>query len=200
MESVKDTKQPLFVRELLENTYEKLGERNDYTEIVLPEIVQSEIADDSDWHRTRTGYIGYDKVRFFNFNDKSWLIGNGKSFGDYPARPFDSDILGLELTVSENLTEVYNEFQNKVGSYFSNSLIQGMADGRLGVSKNTRFAEKMWDLLKPRFNEFVAQMPEYNKEILSINTLTPVNKSPMKYKPGLVDFLAKTIEKVLMES
>lgn len=200
METVKDTKQILSVRELLENTYEKLGERNSYTEIILPKEVTSEIADDSDWHRTRVGYMGYDKVRFFNFNNKSWLIGNGKSCGAYPARRYDSDILALELAVNQSPDEVCKQFQENIDSYFKNSLIYGMVDGMLASSRNGRFTQKMMDLLKPKVDEFIAEMPRYNDEILSPDTMSPINTSSMKYKLEFADFLAETIEKVLKES
>jgi len=198
METIEATKQILSVRELLENTYEKLGERNSYTEIILPKNVTSEIADDSDWHRTRVGYMGYDKVRFFNFNDKSWLVSNGKSCGDYPARPYDSDILALELAVNENPDKVCEQFQKNISSYFRNSLLIGMNDGVLAVDGG--FSQRMDSLLRPRFKEFIAEMPRYNKEVLSLDNLSPINTSSMKYKPEFADFLAEIIERVLKES
>lgn len=198
METIETTKQILSVRELLENTYEKLGERNSYTEIILPKDVTSEIADDSDWHRTRVGYMGYDKVRFFNFNNKSWLIGNGKSCGAYPARPYDSDILALELAVNQSPDEVCEQFQKNISSYFRNSLLIGMNDGVLAV--DGRFSKRMDSLLRPRFKEFIAEIPRYNKEVISPDTHSPINTSSMKYKPEFADFLAEIIERVLKES
>ncbi len=198
-EITKEIGKVLPVRELLENTYEKLGERNSHSEIILPRKVESEIANDSDWHRIRTGEMGYDKARFFTFNNKSWLIGNGKSCGQYPARPYDSDILALELAVHESPSEVYKQFQKNIGSYFKNSLIHGMGDGRLATVEN-RFAEKMMGLLKPKIEDFIAEMSKYNNEILSVDDLQPINISPMKYKPEFADFLAEAIETVLSRS
>lgn len=200
METIENVEQELFVRELLEKTYEKLGDRNPHIGIVLPETVKSEIADDSDWHRTRVGYMGYDKVRFFSFNNKSWLIGNGKSCGAYPARPYDSDILALELAVNKNPSQVYEQFKECIGSYFKNSLIFGMADGVVSFNKHGRFTERMMKQLSGRIEEFVAKWPKYNREILSLDTLTPINTSSMKYKQETVDFLAETIETVLEQS
>lgn len=199
--AVKDTKQVLLVRELFENTYKRLGDRNSNREIILPEKVTSEIADDSDHHRTRTGYMGYETVRFFNFNNKSWLIGNGKACGDYPARPYNSDILALELDFNKNSKIIHNNFQKNIGSYFRNSLIHGMSDGMLASSEHGRFTNAMMTLLKPRIEEFVAEWPKYNVEILDPSTgFRPVNTSAMKYKLGLVDFLAESIETVLKQS
>lgn len=198
--AVEDTKQVLLVGELLENTYTKLCNKNPNIEIILPERVTSEIADDSDYHRFRTGYMGYERIKFFNFNNKSWLIGNGKSCGNYPARPYDSDILSLEFVVDKNPDKVYKQFKDKIGSYFRNSLIYGMTDGNLAVSREGRFAKQMMDLLIPKIEKFIAEEPKYNEEILSLDTLKPVNISPMKYKPELVDFLAESIEIVLKQS
>ncbi len=47
----------LNVEELLRGTYEKLGERNLARNIGCPDKVFTEIADDSDWHRTRRGFM-----------------------------------------------------------------------------------------------------------------------------------------------
>ncbi|MDD5192652.1 MAG: hypothetical protein PHH54_00545 [Candidatus Nanoarchaeia archaeon] len=198
--TIKDTKQVLLVGEILENAYKKLGERNSNREIILPEEVRSEIADDSDYHKIRTGYMGYKTVTFFNFNNKSWLIGNGKSCGAYPARPYDSDILALELDIAVFPERVRSEFQENVGSYFKNSLMYCMTDGMLAISKHGKFNKSMMNLLRPRIEEFIAEEPKYNEEIISPDTHMPVNISPMKYKPEFADFLAESIEAVLKQS
>lgn len=199
METIKEISNVLSVRELFEKTYEILGEKNSHSEIILPKRVKSQIADDSDYHKIRTGEMGYDNVSFFTFSGKSWLIGNGKSCGQYPSRPYDSDILALEFAVSENPAEVCEQFQKNISSYFVNSLIHGKSDGMLVTFKN-RFSEKMISLVKPRIEEFIAGEPEYNSEVLLPDDLQPVNIKAMTYRPEFADFLAETIKTVLSTS
>ncbi|MBI4154995.1 hypothetical protein HY498_02840 [Candidatus Woesearchaeota archaeon] len=54
----------LNVRELLKNTYSRLSERHNPQEIVIPNRALAEIANDSDWHRTRVGYMGYESAEY----------------------------------------------------------------------------------------------------------------------------------------
>lgn len=153
-------KEGLFVRELLKNTYDRLAERNPHQEIVLAEPALAEIANDSDWHRTRIGYMKYEKANFLQLDNKNWAIGRGESYGSYPAEPYDSDILALELVYDEKKSEKIKEkirkgrtldlstisidtempvIQERLkrgienSRYFENTLVCGMADGHLAT-------------------------------------------------------------------
>jgi len=198
----------LSVRELLKDTYELLAERNQHQEIVLEKPALAEIANDSDWHRRRIGYMKYERVNLFQFNSKDWGVGRGESYGSYPAEPYDSDILALKISVEDKTEEELKEDlgQDIRGSkYFKNSLVFGMADGSLGSGSTfswfkNPFEEKMAELLKPKFLDFMAQKPEYDKRYISLSTLGPVNTKSMLYKPEFVDFLTETIETVLKDS
>jgi hypothetical protein len=192
----------LKVRKLLEKTYENLAERNPHKEIRF-EPALSKIADDSDWHRTKIGYMKYESANLFKFNGKNWVVARGESYGDYPARPYDSDITALEPS-EENPTSNYIRSKLASSCYFRNSLIFSLADGNLGVGTNSPFFEnpfekRMKEMLEPRIPDFVAQKPEYDTGALLTSTLQhPVTKE-MLYKPDFVDFLTETIEKILKE-
>jgi hypothetical protein len=197
METAQIADQALLARELLEKTYRKLSKRNTHFELNFKVPILSEIGDDSDPDRNHVGYIGYKEIGIFNFNDKNWAIGNGKAFGGYPARPYDSDILAVELQ-SISPVKVLEEFQNVVGSYFKNSLLYAESSGQLACVG--RFNEAMMDKLAPNFDRFVAEGPRYNEEIIDPNTHNPAVTSPAKYKSSLADVLAETIEAVLSQS
>lgn len=192
----------LSVRELLKNTYILLCERHKPQQIVLADRALAEIANDSDWHRTRVGYMGYENVGLFGLNGKEWAIARGEACGSYPAEPYDSDILALEFDLKglrKTKEQIQEELKEAIGmsSYFENSLVYGMADGNLAVSENSRFGKKMLETLRPEMQKFIAEKPEYDSRYLSLSTLSPVCTKNVKYKNEFADFLADSIENVL---
>jgi hypothetical protein len=191
----------LNVRELLKSTYSVLTEKNRPSEIILPKETLTEIGNDSDWHRTKKGYMGYEKAGLFKFNGKIWVIARGEKCGDYPAARYDSDLIALDMPGEEKrrlspdtskLKEMISE-----GSYFANSLVLGMDDGNVAFNGKGRFGDKLMDILKSKIEGFIAQKPEYDESVLSTSTLAPVNTKPMLYKPEFANFLADSIETVL---
>lgn len=195
----------ISVRELLTKTDEALSKRSEHREIKFKEGVLAEIANDSDWHRTRVGYMRYSLARQFQFNGKVWIVVRGEKCGQYPADPYDSDITALEIPapLRARLTkDKLAELSRAIGAstYFANSLIYAMADGRLAVNKSGRFQTRMLDLVQPRAAEFLAVAPEYDREYLSLSTLQAVNLRAAEYKPEFADFLADSIKAVLSSS
>ena len=189
----------ISVRDLLKDTYEKIGQRNSNSKIIFPNKVFAEIANDSDYHRTRIGYIGYENTRTFKFNGKYWAIARGEKCGDYPGDIYDSDILALELKSESTERE---ELERKISesTYFTNSLIFAKTDGHLCLSKENRFGIKMRDLLQSRIEKFIAQLPEYDESLFSARTLSPVCTKSVMYKPEFTDFLTDSIKQVLESS
>jgi hypothetical protein len=191
----------ITVGDLLNRTYDGLKNRNQHQEIVLDSDACAEIADDTDWHRSRTGYMCYKKVDLFNL-EKPWLLGHGKKGGSYPARPYDSDILALEFSSDgKEPRNIQKEIEDKIvaSTYFQNSLVFGYADGNLGLNKEGRFGKRMMQLIKPNVQKFIAQKPEYNDEVLELSTLSPPFTKEMLYKPEFAKSLTEAIETVLKE-
>ena len=71
----------LNVRELLKKTYSILCKRYKPKDITFSERALTEIADDSDWHRTKKGYMGYGAAALFQLDGKSWAIVRGEKCG-----------------------------------------------------------------------------------------------------------------------
>ncbi|MBI5066178.1 hypothetical protein HZA97_08135 [Candidatus Woesearchaeota archaeon] len=186
----------LSVGELIERTYQTLSNKHNHEELSFQNNeVRTEIADDSDWHRTRTGYMRYKRAGIFNLKGNTRVIAKGEACGSYPADPYDSDILAFEFLreTEKDSLQVREDIIDKIAmsSYFKNSLLCGMSDGSLTSTK------KMFELLKPELNNFIAETPKYDPEFLSLSTLSPICTSSVKYKPEFAEFLANSIEAIL---
>lgn len=197
---MRNTSEALSVRDLLKQTYLLLNERHNPEKIVFSKKVLAEIANDSDYHRQRIGYMGYEFAGLFEINGKKWAIARGEACGGYPADPYDSDIMALKFELESssdeekmnNLTKAIKESE-----YFKNSLIYGTADGNINVSGRGSFGTKIVDLLRPKIKEFIVQKAEYDSQYISVSTLSPVCKKSIKYKHEFANFLADSIETVL---
>lgn len=190
-------KKGLSARELLENTYNAL--KNSGKEIKLPSKAMAEIANDSDYHRTRIGYIGYESATILKVGEKEWAVAFGIKCGSYPADPYNCDIAVVQFfgngkSDEEVVTEIYGALRGN--SYFRNSLIYAMADGQLAVNKNGQFNQKILELLKPKVQEFIAQDLEIDPNYFTMD-LRQVVKSSVQYKSEFVVFLSDTLRAVL---
>ena len=92
----------LRVNEVMAKAYQVLVSRHQAREIIFPKPIVSEIADDSDGHRTRIGYMCYDKLALLALDGRVWALGVGKKPGDYPGGEYTCDMLALESKVMES--------------------------------------------------------------------------------------------------
>ena len=190
-------KQELSARELLEGVYNTLNDGG--REIKLPSKATAEIANDSDWHRTRVGYTGYESATILKVGEKEWAVAFGIKCGSYPADPYNCDIAAVQLSGNgksdeEVATEIHDALEGN--SYFCNSLIYAMADGQLAVRTNGRFGQKLLGLLRPKVQEFIAQDLETDSRYFTMD-MRPIVKSAVQYKPKFVVFLRDTLRTVL---
>lgn len=190
-------KQGLSARELLKGVYNTLKDGG--REIKLPSKAMAEIANDSDWHRTRVGYTGYESAILLKVGEKEWTVAFGTACGSYPADPYNCDIAAVSVSTNgKSNKEIVKEIHGALekGSYFRNSLIYAMADGQLAINKDGRFDQKVLELLGPRVQEFIAQDLETDSRYFTMD-LRPVVKSAVQYKPEFVVFLSDTFRTVL---
>ena len=190
-------KQGLSAKELLEGVFDKfkLGGK----EIKLSSKAMAVIANDSDWHRTRIGYTGYESAVLLKVGDKEWAIAFGIACGSYPADPYNCDIAAVPVSTNGKSNEkIAKEIHEalKEGNYFRNSLIHAMANGQLGTNKDSRFGQKVLELLGPRVQEFIAQDLETDSRFITMD-LRPLVKSGVQYKPEFVVFLYDAFRAVL---
>ena len=84
--------------ELLPRVFEELKKALPSRKVVkLNEPVYALIASDSDYHRTREGYMEYADVILTGISGVQWAIALGEAWGDYPAEYYDNDISAIRL-------------------------------------------------------------------------------------------------------
>jgi len=192
-------KQELSARQILEGVYNSLKDKIDGKETKLPSKATAEIANDSDWHRTRVGYTGYETAVLLMVDGKEWAVAFGTKCGSYPSDPYNCDIAAVPVSTNgKSDEEIAKEIHEALeeGIYFHNSLIYAMADGRLAISKDSRFGSKVLELLRPRVQEFIAQELETDFRYFTMD-LRPVVKSAVQYRPEFIAFLFDTFRSVL---
>lgn len=191
--------------EILNLTFKKIKKRYGEQEIIFPSYTLSLIADDSDYHRTRQGFMRYDSVvLIISLGDKFWALGKGRAWGGYPADPYNNDILVLELEnslknesdqkIAENIMERINRYCNR---RFRNSIIAARKSGHLFIGK--RWQEVMTALVSPKISDFIEKGLETHKGYVvpEIGGIVPAVKSSVKYKKQFANFLSQTIMQVL---
>lgn len=205
----KETPVSLSVCELLRDVYNIL-KKEAKSEIELVEPILSEIVNDDDGHRLKKGYMRYDSFFFLRIGskDKEWVIGFGEACGNYPARPYSCDITALAFRPGrkgkERLErEILEMFRKQAVSYFSQSLMYGMADGTLNISKRSGFCTRMEQACKEFIGRidtsFVAQGIKTKPGVLTLD-LQPVVTQCMEYNPEFVGKLANILKEVLSVS
>lgn len=198
-------KKELFASEVLEKTLKELAKKHPNRRVIFLEEVSTTIAVDSDAHRIRRGYMKYKEVRIFQFNGRYWALGLGKACGSYPARPYQSDIIAIEVLPDESVSaEKIAEKIQIEGFGFSSSLIIARADGTLTVERNTIFPieqgsvfYKMREYLNKIIPEFTAEEIKTSGRCISASDLRPVVTQSQRYKPELVAKLVESIPKIL---
>ncbi|MFH1331659.1 MAG: hypothetical protein ABIH63_00035 [archaeon] len=192
----------LSVAELLEKTYWALEKRAKHKTIIFPKPALTEIADDSDWHRTRTGYMKYKQATLFKLDGGEWAVALGRACGSYPADPYDTDLSAIKCTIEGKLEEQIEEeimsgFRRSV--YFTNSLVYGMSDGSLAINQRSKLGNKILEIIRPEIENYMAKKPEYHDRFMTMD-LRPAVTARAEYKPEFADFLAESIIKVLSEN
>ncbi len=193
----------LSVWDLLSETYSKLCENNSEKEIFFGKKVLSEIADDSDWHRHRTGYMGYEKVNIIKIKGNKWVLGLGKKCGAYPGNQYVGDIIALDIKNEKEINKKsIEEIAKQIdkGEYFRNSLIVGTRDGGLEAFKKSKLSMKLLEIVESKGEDYIAREAKVDVTKIMVDTLSPVVRQGMEYKPEFVDFLRNSIEKVLTDN
>jgi len=210
--------------ELLEKTYNELCSKSETREkITFSDFIEfsryapgllCEIADDSDFHRTRKGYMLYTEGSILDFSDTKWLVCFGKAWGSYPAQSYGNDISAFEATLfngyeSKEEKAEYLELIFRRGSYFHNSLIHTRSNGIMGVitkgefGRKTIFGEKMSLFFEnAELKKYIAQKPEYDERyfVFQDNGLVhPCSKNVM-YMEGFEKILANKMAGLLKET
>lgn len=195
-------------REVMERLYENIKKRLRGEEVKLKHTVHAIIADDSDYHRTRIGYMGYESAIVVAVNGKRWAVAFGEACGDYPADPYDCEIAAVSLPsrIERSREETLGDiaWQLERSAWFRNSLIFAMSDGRLahtaragGLGLKNAVGKKMIRLIQGKAKSFVISDRVTHPNLISVATMDKVVVRGPRYKPGLVRELTRAAEETL---
>jgi len=213
----------LSVRELLKGVYDLLAQRNEHENIVFEKPCATLIAYDFDLHRKRRGYMRYAEANIYNFNGKQYLIARGEKCGSYPAEPYDSDILYVEVLSKENIQDLIKKYEEKTDLCLMDKMYLDLLRCDLDLIDNGGFIEsliercryfenslivgyadgritlepELLEMLGPKIEDMIYQDVERDSRYIAFSTLKPVVVKQMKYKPEFVEVLTETIEKYL---
>lgn len=163
--------------ELLQRVYDELffEQVEEIVEFEEPKYVL--VADDSDHHRTRRGFMKYDGGKVISLEGKHWIIGKGTPYGSYPADRFLGDIRIGEGSSPDSLTPILG------GIYpLHDSALIVYRGGGIAVSKSGQF-KGLIDLVQ-RAGDFDVTVGE---------------SGAPTYKPEFVDIWVERIETILRE-
>jgi hypothetical protein len=190
----------LSVHDLLRSVCRLLGRKLSRHTLHFPEGVCTEIADDSDWHRTRRGFMRYRSAKVVRLGGKRWVLARGEKSGSYPADAYDSDIIAIRIADQGKVdAKLVDQVAQSIreGSYFKNTLVCGLADGRLACYERSLFAKPMAERLRALLNRLIAEDVKRDERYLSLSDLQPIVTSSMKYRPEAVRILAEIIKQIL---
>ncbi|NVN96865.1 hypothetical protein HXX01_01310 [Candidatus Nomurabacteria bacterium] len=186
---VKDpTNDVISASELLQGVFTVLTKNLNGTKLRFKKRLESEIADDSDQHRTKKGYMSYKEFTIFESNGKRWALSFGTKSGDYPGNNFQSDLIAFPLASKEVPAQTRKEIATVVPtqSPFKNSFIVVMYDGNLA------FRKPLGQLISDNMAKFGAEEAKYNENFNMDGT--PCVVSEASYKKEVVEFFADKLQ------
>lgn len=181
--------------EVVEEVF-KILTKNTVMEILFPNTKEPEyagvfalIADDSDYHRIRRGFMRYKSFSIVALNSHQFAIGLGTAWGDYPADPYKNDIMILKMfQIEGSMAEIYEWLKKNVPSNrgFRGSVILSMRDGELGFPI-------AWQWLSERLADFIRVEKATDKRFIAATTLKPVVTRRAEYNRKVVSVIARLI-------
>ncbi len=181
--------------EVVEGVF-KILTKNTVMEILFPNTEEPEyagvftlIADDSDYHRIRRGFMRYKSFSIVALNSQQFAIGLGTAWGDYPADPYKNDIMILRIPQIEgSMAEICEWLKKNVPSNrgFRGSVILSMADEELGFPT-------AWRWLSERLADFTRVKKATDKRFIAATTLKPVVTRRAEYNRKVVSAIARLI-------
>jgi len=198
---MKEEKVGISVLDLFKKVVAKLVLDLRGKKICFPARIEAEIANDSDWHRNRVGYIGYDEAFLVKVQDKQMVIALGEKCGQYPGDQYCCDlVVAFVLAKSKMPKDIKSSVREILSSntYFHSSTMVAMADGRFGVRQGSPYLAQINAAISARIlSDYTARDLEVDRDLLTMN-LQPVVKAGVLYKEEFVDILADILKKVVM--
>ncbi len=190
-------KNEFFENEIIEKVFHKIKREYGEKLMIFEPPALSLIADDSDYHRTRRGYMKYESIAFCKIEGSWFVLGQGEAWGSYPADPYSVDILAVPISSGEiKKQEMKKVIERRINAFFKFSIIASKRSGAMFIGK---YWEKKIKISKERFSSFIQEASERANDLFTIEEydMVPILVSPSKYKKELALYLFQKIEEAL---
>lgn len=152
----------------------------------LDQKIFVEMADDSDYHRSRTGSMIYDQfVRFENAKGRKFIGGFGNKCNSYPGEMFSSDF--LLISSSENFAgkEVG---MIEASKYFCNSLFVTFKSGAFASGPNVSLSAELFS--EKILSQYIARKMKIDQDHVSMSG-GPIVTESLLFNNDFVEYLAQ---------
>lgn len=205
MSTQEETKVELSSMEVLEGVLARLVELYGATgapiDLEPGGSVWTEIANDSDYHRTRIGTMSYDRFQVLLIDDRCWMVSVGRKSGSYPGdTKYRGDLIAIPIEALDEASVLEKVFRERVreGEYFYNSLLIATTSGYLAATRDSSYGCSVLESEKVD-GTLVAHGAERNEEVLNLD-LSPIYQRDAMYKPEAVEAYAQAVTEVLQAS
>ncbi len=169
---------------------------NEATDLESP--IRVEVADDSDYHRTRKGYFRYNRLYVVTLPRHRWILGKGVNAGGYPADGLVSDLLARQLP-----SVLQADHKTIIGvvtgsEYFSHSVMVVREGGEFAVAGSQQRQAEYRRLFRADAKEVVASEGKVNTEVMTMS-LEPVFDSETLWTRRMAELMAETIAQILLK-
>lgn len=141
------------------------------------------------------GYMGRENAIQGKIGDKTWLISEGKVWGNYPEKPYIGDILATEISSGKEMSreDIQTLLQSKLD--FCDSVVIIKNDGSIIASGNpkNRFNQTMHRFLQSITAHLVIPPSAVNEEVYAA-MFEPLQ---ILYKTNSANILAEQIKNAL---
>lgn len=110
-------------KEVLVRAFQEVLPNLDAERIELVKPIRTLIADDSDHHRIRRGWMRYDELYRTRVASRTIFLGLGEPEGSYPAAPYHSDVLLAVYDEDPETLDVVREDITRKGYFFRLSFL-----------------------------------------------------------------------------
>jgi hypothetical protein len=155
--------------ELLQRVYKTLFYEQVEEVVEIDRPIEILVADDSDYHRIRQGFMIYTEGKVVALEKSHWFIGKGKPHGSYPAERYLGDI---------------RVWKGKRPGPFPRD---GFSNSALIITRNNNIATSKVGIFKG-LSDLTTKIDKYD--------LTP-NERYTIVKPEFVDIAVRRIEEIL---
>jgi hypothetical protein len=161
-------------------------------EIALEPPVDIVIADDSDGHRRKRGYMTYRALFPLKFGNTDVMLILGTKTGDYPGDAVAGDLGIVRLGKPDEADKALREVSD-----LSHTLVVAMQDGRLVPVPEEGPSRVFWTGWMAGLEQYKCDSPQLSADLIDTATLQSVVTAQAAYDSYAGEFLADQVHHFL---